>query len=106
MSSFCHLDVTHLAHAWERPNSMIKISELDQELGKMIKRRRQRRRLTQMQLAQVSGVTRTYISELERGIKDPSIFILFKLAGALKLKPSVLIDDVEHHLADPSKSHL
>jgi hypothetical protein len=30
------------------------------------------------------------------GKKDPSLFTVFKLANALRLKPSVLIDEVEH----------
>jgi hypothetical protein len=29
------------------------------------------------------------------GKKDPSLFTIFKLASALQLKPSVLIDEVE-----------
>ena len=39
--------------------------------------------------------SRAYISDLEMGKKDPSLFTVFKLADALKLKPSVLIDEVE-----------
>jgi hypothetical protein len=32
------------------------------------------------------------------GKKDPSLFTIFKLANALELKPSVLIDEVEHEI--------
>jgi transcriptional regulator with XRE-family HTH domain len=52
--------------------------------------------LTQENLALESNLSRAYISDIEMGKKDPSLFTIFKLANALRLKPSVLIDEVEH----------
>ena len=51
--------------------------------------------MSQEQLGLKSGLSRPYISELEMGKKDPSLFTIFKLANALELKSSVLIDEVE-----------
>jgi transcriptional regulator with XRE-family HTH domain len=52
--------------------------------------------LTQEALATEANLSRAYISDLEMGKKDPSLFTVFKLAEALKLKPSVLIVEVEN----------
>ncbi len=48
--------------------------------------------LSQEQLGLKSGLSRPYISELEMGKKDPSLFTIFKLADALKVKPSFFIE--------------
>jgi len=44
------------------------------------------------------GLSRSYISELELGKKDPSLFTIFKLASAFHTKPSVLLDEMEQLL--------
>lgn len=51
--------------------------------------------LSQEKLAEKAGVHRTYISQLERGIKSPTIPILFKLAQGLNTKPSDIISLIE-----------
>ena len=52
--------------------------------------------MSQERLGVESGLSRSYISDLENGKKDPSLFTIFKLANALDLKPSALIDELEH----------
>lgn len=47
--------------------------------------------ISQEKLAEKAGVHRTYISQLERGIKSPTIPILFKLAQGLNTKPSDIV---------------
>ena len=51
--------------------------------------------LSQEQLGFDSEVHRTYISEIERGLKNPSLETLQKLAKALGTKVSTLIVDAE-----------
>jgi len=51
--------------------------------------------LSQEKLAEKAGVHRTYISQLERGIKSPTLPILFKLAQGLNKKPSEIISLIE-----------
>ena len=51
--------------------------------------------LTQTRLAELSGVSQTYISELELGRFQPTIKILRKLAKALDISITELIDDIE-----------
>jgi transcriptional regulator with XRE-family HTH domain len=43
-------------------------------------------------LAEVSGLHRTYISGIERGVRNPSIKIAHKIAVALKVKVSQLFE--------------
>ena len=69
--------------------------KLDSAFGKILKLRRHRRNLFQEQLSIKSGLSRAFISDLEMGKKDPSLFTVFKLADALQLKLSVLIDEIE-----------
>ena len=74
---------------------MLVLAKLDSAFGKTLKSSRCSSNLSQEQLGLKSGLSRPYISELEMGKKDPSLFTIFKLANALELKPSVLIDEVE-----------
>lgn len=76
-------------------NDLLVLAKLDSAFGKTLKSRRCSSNLSQEQLGLKSGLSRPYISELELGKKDPSLFTIFKLANALELKSSVLIDEVE-----------
>lgn len=62
------------------------------QFGRNLRRHRIQRQLSQEELADISGLHRTYISGLERGIRNPSISIVAKLADALKIEPSELLD--------------
>ena len=75
---------------------LISLTKLDDAFGKFLRKRRLAKLLTQEALALESNLSRAYISDIEMGKKDPSLFTVFKLANALRLKPSVLIDEVEH----------
>jgi transcriptional regulator with XRE-family HTH domain len=55
-------------------------------------------KLSQERLALESGYHRTYISFLERGLKNPSLKTIFKLAQALEVSPSEIIQRVESRL--------
>jgi transcriptional regulator with XRE-family HTH domain len=63
--------------------------------GKVIRRFRQDLGYSQEDLAELAGLHRTYISQLERGLKSPSLKVLFALSKALKLKPHTLIYEME-----------
>jgi transcriptional regulator with XRE-family HTH domain len=74
---------------------LVLLIKLDSVFGKILKSKRQSINLSQEQLGLKSRLSRSYISDLEMDKKDPSLFTIFKLASALQLKPSVLIDEVE-----------
>lgn len=63
--------------------------------GKVLRDRRKSACLTQEQLALEAGVQRNYISLIERGVHQPTLPMIFKLAAALKCQPSTLVGDVE-----------
>jgi transcriptional regulator with XRE-family HTH domain len=52
-------------------------------VGRNVKRIRQQRRLTQEQLAELSGFSQQYISGLEQGRRNPTIVTLYELATSL-----------------------
>jgi transcriptional regulator with XRE-family HTH domain len=52
-------------------------------LAANVQRRRMIKDLTQEQLAFEADVDRTYVSQIERRLKNPSLLILHKLARAL-----------------------
>lgn len=61
-------------------------------LGQNLRRLRQEKGLSQEEFAFEAKIHRTYISDLERGARNPTITILEKLALALKVEPGRLLD--------------
>lgn len=69
--------------------------KLNDSISQIILRLRKEADLSQEKLAEKAGVHRTYISQLERGIKSPTLPILFKLAEGLNRKPSDIVSLIE-----------
>ncbi len=66
--------------------------------GKVIGDLRRNMGLSQEALAEKAGVHRTYVSQIERGLKSPTLAVLMKLAAALQVKPSKILESLEHTL--------
>jgi len=64
-------------------------------LGKAIKIRRVEADFSQEQLAELCGIDRTYMSNIERGKRQPAIKTLRRIAIALNTKISALLIDAE-----------
>ena len=60
--------------------------------GKVLRRLRRQRGLTQEQLGLESDLRRTYVSLLELGRQQPSLTTILKLATALGERPGTLVD--------------
>lgn len=60
-------------------------------VGSNVKKLRKGLGLSQEQLAFETDLHRTYISGIERGIRNPTVLILEKLAKALKAEPAELL---------------
>jgi transcriptional regulator with XRE-family HTH domain len=60
-------------------------------VGMNVRRIRAARELTQEQLAERSGFSQQYISDLERGRRNPTVVSLYELAQALGSTPVELI---------------
>jgi transcriptional regulator with XRE-family HTH domain len=56
-----------------------------------LRKARNARRLSQEALAHEAGVDRTYVSALERGVYNATIVMVAKLAKALDVEPSELL---------------
>jgi transcriptional regulator with XRE-family HTH domain len=77
---------------------LISLNKLDHAFGKTLKKRRLGKLLSQEELAIASNLSRAYISDLEMGKKDPSLFTVFKLSYGLKTESSAFIAEVENLL--------
>ncbi len=64
-------------------------------LGKNVSDLRKEKGLTQEQLAERSGLDSTYISGIERGVRNPSIASLVRLAKGFKTTVSELVLHIE-----------
>lgn len=60
-------------------------TKLQIDFGNKIKRERENRKLTQEDLEEKTGLDRTYISGIERGIRNPSLINIGKIAKALRI---------------------
>lgn len=70
----------------------------EQLLGNAIRSRREEMGISQEDLALECDLHRTYISQLERGQKSPTLRVIFVIAKALKMTPARLVE-----LATPSE---
>jgi two-component system, response regulator len=67
-------------------------ADLKTLLGTAIKTERSQLGISQEELANRAGLHRTYVSDVERGVRNPSIASIEKLAEALKLSVSALFE--------------
>jgi transcriptional regulator with XRE-family HTH domain len=63
-----------------------------ERMATQIQKLREARGMTQEQLASKAGLSRGYLARLETARQDPRLSIVVKLARALRVKPSNLID--------------
>lgn len=66
--------------------------DIRERLGQNLRTLRQQKGLSQEEFAFEAKIHRTYISDLERGARNPTIMIVEKLAKALQVKPGALLD--------------
>ena len=68
--------------------------DVRRRVGLNVKAVRTERGLSQEELAFTCRVHRTYISGVERGVRNPTIVVLEKIATALEVPASRLLDEV------------
>ena len=71
--------------------------------GTVLREARTGAALSQESFAFEAGIDRTYVSMLERGIRQPSLTMLFVIAETLKLHPTELIEQTEKRLRTSKK---
>ena len=69
--------------------------KIESNFGKIILKYRNEKKISQEMLATLSELDRTYISLLERGKRNPTLKTIFKLAEALDVLPSTMIQELE-----------
>ena len=62
-------------------------------LGDKIKNLRNERNISQEKLAEITGLDRTYISGLERGLRNPSYLVLQRIAKELNIKEACFFEN-------------
>src|SRR4051794_7125209 len=74
-------------------------------LGELIRRHRELQELSMRQLASMVGISNPYLSQIERGLREPSERVLEAIAGGLETSADALADQagwIRHrdHAAD------
>ena len=73
---------------------MVGKSEL-QQFGDRVRTLRKAKGLSQEQLAERTGLHRTYIGGIERGERNVSLINIVRLANALEVSPSDLLQGIQ-----------
>lgn len=66
--------------------------DIRQRIGWNLRRLRKEREISQEDFATDSGFDRGYISGVERGVRNPSVLVLERIAAALKIDVAELFD--------------
>jgi len=85
-------------HMQQRGSRRTALKSAEDFFGDVLKDLRKERGVTQEDLAFRSGYHPTYIGQLERGKKSPSLRAIMSLAGALNMSGSELLRRVERLL--------
>lgn len=70
-------------------------TDIGQVFGEVLRRYRSDRNISQEELAHRADVDRTFVSRLERGIRQPTITTLIGLGQALGVSAAELVQETE-----------
>ena len=74
---------------------------LDAKLvGRVLKEYRERRRLSQDVVSGLADIGRTHLSAIERGVRKPTMETFFKLAEAMNIRASALLELIEDQIKE------
>lgn len=66
-------------------------------LGQRIRFYRKQKKISQEKLSEMSDLHPTYIGQIERGEKNPSIESIYKISQALKIPLAVLLEKIDEY---------
>lgn len=67
--------------------------DIKKKFGERVRLRREELGLSQEEFAFQSGIHRTYVSGIERGVRNPSLTMVERISESLGLSFSSLLDD-------------
>jgi transcriptional regulator with XRE-family HTH domain len=67
--------------------------DIRRQLGLNMQRLRRQKGWSQEELAFEAELHRTYVSGVERGVRNPTVVIVARIAKALRVAPAVLLGD-------------
>lgn len=70
----------------------------NQAVGRVIRRLRLERRMSQEVLSGLAGIARTHLTMIENGTKQANFETIWKLAAALDICPSTLVARIEEEV--------
>lgn len=79
-------------------------SAVRSRFGGNLRRARRRRDLSQEELAFRARLHRTEISALERGLREPKLSVLVKLAAALDVSAEAFFEGIEWRRGEPREA--
>lgn len=66
--------------------------DIRKQIGLNVRRHREKKGWSQEQLAFETGLHRTYISGVERGVRNPTVLVVQEIAAALEVSASRLLE--------------
>lgn len=78
---------------------MIRREKIQKLFGEVVRKERKLQRITQSELAERSDLDNTYISQIERGLANPSIYTLYKIANSLELSEKEIFQKMTEKLS-------
>ncbi len=70
---------------------------LHTKLGQTVAKQRKQLHLSQEAFAEKAGIHRTYVSQIERGLKSPTLYTLVQISTALQLSLNELVSEITSH---------
>ena len=67
-------------------------------VGKVIRKYREKRGLSQEVLSGFADIGRTHLSAIERGERRPTLETFFRIGEAMDVKPSVILAAIEEEM--------
>lgn len=64
-------------------------------VGSILQRIREEKKMSQELVSGLAGIGRTHLSAIERGERKPTLETFFRIAYALSIRPSILMQAIE-----------
>ena len=68
--------------------------DVRKQLGARVRALREARDWSQEELAERAGLHRTYVSAVERGVRNPTVTVMARMAAALGVSLAVLVEGI------------